>query len=150
MSISIGLLKLGASLVIQSVDCNVCSLASADLLVLVVLLAVVFLALCRNIDPKTALSADGARALDLKPDLVMRLGDWWKVDVITRDVWRAVISQRKQVDVLGMLLHWSHDDRSDDRRNECEKADTRERCAKFDALDPVTEMWIQYLDMPRR
>jgi len=143
MSISIGLLKLGASLVIQSVDCNVCSLASADLLVLVVLLAVVFLALCRNIDPKTALSADGARALDLEPDLVMRLGDWWEVDVVSRNVWRAVISQRKQVDVLGVLLHWSHGERLDGRRNECKKADTRERYAKFDALDAITKVWIQ-------
>lgn len=77
-----------------------------------VFLAVVLLALCRNVDPEATLPADRAGTLDLKPDLVVRLGDWWKVDVVTRDIRRAIISQREKVDVLGVLLHWSHDERS--------------------------------------
>ena len=70
-----------------------------------VLLAIELLALGRDIHPETSLPADGARALNLEPDLVMRAGARRKVDVVTRNVRRAIVPQRQEVDVLGTLLH---------------------------------------------
>jgi len=78
----------------------------------VVLLATELLAFGRNVHPETTLSADGARSLDLKPDLVVGLSDCWKVDVVAYHVWRAIVPEWEEVDILGVLLHWSHDESS--------------------------------------
>lgn len=74
-----------------------------------VLLTTELLAFGRNIYPETTLSANGARSLDLESDLVVRLGDCWQVDVVACHVWRAIISEREEIDILGSLLHRSHD-----------------------------------------
>lgn len=64
-------------------------------------MAVECLVLLGDVHPETAFSADRAGALNDKPEHVVRVGRGWEVDVPSRHIGRAIILQRKQVNLTG-------------------------------------------------
>src|SRR5436190_16798447 len=64
-----------------------------------VVVPVKLLMLFWNVDPKRAMSANGAGARDGEADGICRLGRSWKVDVRAGDIWSSSIRQWQKVDI---------------------------------------------------
>jgi hypothetical protein len=102
---------LGFSLDVLSVCCLFFrNNAFGSLLVLLEVLAIELLSLAWKVHPEATITADGARALDLKANAVGRVGRCWQVHVraFAGQVGRAIIAKREQVDGTVVYLRRSH------------------------------------------
>ncbi len=99
---------------LESVEVSVCQslerMSQLGLLELPKALSIELVVLVGYVDPQTAFASDGARAIDLESDAVGREGRRWHVDVgrVTRQIRRAIVLQRQEVDGVVVHLLWRH------------------------------------------
>ena len=79
------------------------------------------LALLWDVDPETAMSAYRRCTLNCKPHNYWRIGFWCEIDVATRDIWRTIVVERQQINLVGGHCAWSHVVRCGDVRAQMEE-----------------------------
>lgn len=69
--------------------------------------------LLRDVDPKTAIATDGRGALNGKSDGDRVISRGIEIDVLSRDLGRAVVVELQQINLRGRHDSWAHGEKGE-------------------------------------